>query len=368
MNTWYFIYLFCFVVALALSLIGVPIFRRVAMRTGFVSKPHLEKQGLTPIPLLGGAAIFVSFFLVVFGSYLIALIQNKTSFLSSILPQSVALYIPGVLKSASKLLPMLAGGILIFILGLIDDKRELAPVAKLGGQFIAAFVPVIFGTRLTLFIPNIAVTSAITVLWLVFIINAFNYLDNMDGLSAGVAFLASIFFLFAAVQIKMYFVSATLAALAGALLGFLYYNFNPARIYMGDAGSMFIGYLLAVMTVESTFYQWTSSKTYFPLLMPIIVLAIPIYEMATVIWVRLRKGISPFKPSKDHLSYRLASLGLSVRGTVVFIYFLTTCIGIAALLLPKADLLGSILILLQVVATLSIVAVLIHYGKKGGKS
>ena len=143
----------------------------------------------------------------------------------------------------------------------------------------------------------------------------------MDGLSGGVAFLASVFFLFAAVQIKMYFVSATLAVLAGALLGFLYYNFNPARIYMGDAGSMFIGYLLAVMTVESTFYQWTSSKTYFPLLMPIIVLAIPIYEMTTVIWVRITKGISPFKPSKDHLSYRLASLGLSIRGAVVFVYF-----------------------------------------------
>jgi len=137
---------------------------------------------------------------------------------------------------------------------------------------------------------------------------------------------------------------------------------------MGDAGSMFIGYLLAVMTVESTFYQWTSSRTYFPLLMPVIVLAIPIYEMATVVWVRLKKGISPFKPSKDHLSYRLASLGLSIRGVVVFIYFLTICIGVAALLLPKADFAGSILILLQVIAILCIVAVLIHYGKKGGKS
>ena len=175
-------------------------------------------------------------------------------------------------------------------------------------------------------------------------------------------------FLFAAVQIQMYFVSATLAALAGALLGFLFFNFNPASIYMGDAGSMFIGYILAVMTVESTFYQWSSSKTYFPLLMPVIVLAIPIYEMTTVIWVRLKKGISPFKPSKDHLSYRIASIGLSVRGAVIFIYFLTICVGIAALLLPKVNLFGSILILIQVISILSIVAVLIHYGKKGGKS
>ena len=368
MNTWYLTYLFYFVISAVFSLISVPVFKKVAIKTGYMSKPHPEKQGQTPMPLLGGAAIFFSFFIVALGSYLIALIQHKTGIFSSILPQNVSDYVPGLLKSSSKLLPLLAGGIVIFILGLIDDKRELSPSAKITGQFIAALIPVLFGIRFSLFMSNPFVTSLITVVWIIFIINAFNYLDNMDGLSGGVAFFASLFFLFSAVQIQMYFVSATLAVLAGALLGFLYYNFHPARIYMGDAGSMFIGYLLAVMTVESTFYQWTSSKTYFPLLMPIIVLAIPVYEMATVIWVRITKGISPFKPSKDHLSYRIASIGLSVRGAVTFIYFLTICVGIAALLLPAVNLLGSILILIQVISILCIVAVLIHYGKKGGKS
>lgn len=368
MNTWYLIYAFCFILAFAISFVVTPLFRRVAAKTGFISKPHPEKQGHTPVPLLGGAAIFFSFFTVALGSYLIALIQNKSGIFSSILPQNISEYIPGLLKSSSKLLPLLGGGVIIFILGLIDDRHELSPLAKIAGQLISALIPVLFGIRFSLFMSNPFVPSLVTVIWFLFIINAFNYLDNMDGLSAGVAFFASLFFLFSAVQIQMYFVSAALAVLAGALLGFLFYNFFPARIYMGDAGSMFIGYLLASMTAESTFYQWSSSKNYFPLLMPLIVLAIPIYEMATVVWVRLKKGISPFKPSKDHLSYRIASIGLSVRGAVIFIYFLTICVGIAALLLPKVNLLGSILILIQVISILCIVAVLIHYGKKGGKS
>ncbi len=366
MRSWYCIYLYFFVLSGVMSLIAVPVFGRIAGRTGYMSKPHPHKHGKTPIPLLGGAAIFSVFFIVVIGHYLIALLQHKTGFLSSALPKSVISYAPGVLKSSSKLLPLFAGGVIIFLIGLIDDKRDLSPVLKLAGQFMAALVLVLAGIRLTLFIPNVFVTSFLTVLWVMFIINAFNYLDNMDGLSAGIALIASVFFLFSAVQLRMYFISATLAILAGTLIGFLWYNFNPAKIYMGDAGSMFIGYLLAALTIESTFYQHGSSPTYFPVLMPLIVLAIPIYEMIMVVCVRLKKGLSIFKPSKDHLSYRIADVGLSVRGAVLLIYFLTICTGIAALLMPGADLLGSLLILAQVIFILSIVAILIHYGKKEG--
>jgi UDP-GlcNAc:undecaprenyl-phosphate GlcNAc-1-phosphate transferase len=366
MKSWYCTYLYFFVLSGVLSLIAVPIFGRIARKTGYMSTPHPDKHGKTPIPLLGGAAIFSVFFIVVIGHYLIALLQHKTGLLSSVLPNSVISYAPGVLKSSSKLLPLFAGGLIIFLLGLIDDKRDLSPALKLAGQFVAALVIVLAGTRLTLFIPNLFVTSFLTVIWIMFIVNAFNYLDNMDGLSAGIAFIASVFFLFSAVQIKMYFVSATLAVLAGTLIGFLRYNFSPAAIYMGDAGSMFIGYLLAALTIESTFYQHESSPTYFPVLMPLIVLAIPIYEMIMVVSVRLKKGLSVFKPSKDHLSYRIADVGLSVRGAVLLIYFLTICSGIAALLLPRADLLGSLLLLVQVIFILSIVAILIHYGKKEG--
>ncbi len=368
MKSWYWIYLHLFIVSAVLSLIAVPVFRRVAGWTGYMSKPHPEKHGETPIPLLGGAAIFTVFFLVVAGHSLMGLLQYKTGFLTSFLPESFVSYIPGMLRSSSKLLALLGGGIIIFVIGLIDDKYNFNPIAKLAGQLIAALILVLAGIRLTFFIPNVFITSLLTVLWVMLIINAFNYLDNMDGLSAGIALIASVVFLFTAVQINMYFISSALAVLAGALTGFLWYNFNPAKIYMGDAGSMFIGYLLAAMTVECTFYQHGTSPTLFPILMPLIILAIPIYEMSTVIWVRIKKGLLIFKPSKDHLSYRIADVGLSVRGTVLFIYFLTICVGIAALLLPKADLTGSVLILIQVVVILSIVAILIHYGKKKGRS
>ncbi len=365
MSNWYFIYLYLFILSGALTLIAVPIFRRIAGRTLYMSTPHPDKHGETPIPLLGGAAIFSAFILIVGGHFLIAYLQSRTGFLSSLMPKNVTNYVPGMLKSSPKLLALLAGGVLVFLLGLIDDRHNLRPLTKLGGQLVAALVLVAAGMRVSLFISVHFVPSLLTVLWVMLIINAFNYLDNMDGLSAGTAFIASAFFLFSAVQIEMYFVSAILPVLAGTLIGFLWYNFNPARIYMGDAGSMFIGYLLAALTIESTYYQ--EGRSPISVLMPVIILAIPLYEMAMVICVRTKKGLSIFKPSKDHLSYRLTAVGLSVRGAVLFIYFLAICVGIAALLLarlPQADTLGAVLILAQVIATLSIVAILIHYGKK----
>jgi UDP-GlcNAc:undecaprenyl-phosphate GlcNAc-1-phosphate transferase len=183
----------------------------------------------------------------------------------------------------------------------------------------------------------------------------------MDGLAGGVAAIAAFFFLLTAVQYEQYFVSAMLAALTGAVIGFLLYNVHPASIFMGDAGSLFLGYALAVLTILGTYYR-PESPTTFPIVVPLVVLAIPLYEMVTVTAIRMKKGLSPFRASKHHFSFRMRGLGLGVRGAVGFICLVTACTGVAALLLPQLDTAGALLDLLLVALMLTIVALLELWG------
>jgi len=224
-----------------------------------------------------------------------------------------------------------------------------------------AVVLVLFGIRVSVFVPSTVLASSITVLWILTVINALNFLDNMDGLAGGVAAIAAFFFLLTAMQYGQLFVSALLVAFIGAIVGFLFYNLHPASIFMGDAGSLFLGYMLAVLTVLGTYYN-PEHPTIFPVIVPLVVLAIPLYEMATVTGIRLKKGLSPFKASKHHFSFRMRGLGLGVRGAVNFIFLVTVCTGVAALLLPQLDAVGALLDLLLVGLILTIVGLLELWG------
>jgi UDP-GlcNAc:undecaprenyl-phosphate GlcNAc-1-phosphate transferase len=287
---------------------------------------------------------------------------KDSALLARVVPPQVLHYIPGVIKQTGRLLSIILGGALIVVLGLVDDKRELRPLWKLVGQTVCSLAVVLSGIRITLFIPGFLPGCLLTLLWIVALTNAFNLLDNMDGLSAGVAAIASLLFFLTAAYLKQYFVSLILLALAGSTLGFLRYNFPPASIFMGDAGSMFLGYMLACLTVVATFYS-PGSRTFFPVILPVVVLAIPLYELITVTFIRWRKALPVFKPSKDHFSFRLTNLGMSPRSAVLFIYLLTFCIGIGATQLPKVDLLGVAVVFVQSVAILVVVALLEHFGK-----
>ena len=358
---WFGAYLIVLVVAMAVSAALVPVCRRLARRWGLIAAPHPDKQEIEPTPLMGGVAIFAAFAITVLGAYVVVLLARGGG-LGGLVPEAVRQYAPGMLRQAPRLVVVLLGALCMVVLGLLDDKRGLSPFVKLAVQAAVAVALVLFGVRLSLFIQSNLLAAIVTVLWILIVINALNFLDNMDGLAAGVAAIAAFFFLLTAVQYEQYFVGAMLAAFTGAVVGFLFYNVHPASIFMGDAGSMFLGYMLAVLTILGTYYRPAENPTTFPVIVPLVVLAIPLYEMVTVTTIRLRKGLSPFKASKHHFSFRMRGLGLGVRGAVGFICLVTAYTGVAALLLPQLDTLGAALDLLLVALVLTIIAMLETWG------
>jgi UDP-GlcNAc:undecaprenyl-phosphate GlcNAc-1-phosphate transferase len=219
------------------------------------------------------------------------------------------------------------------------------------------------GWRLTVFVDQPMLTNVLSVLWIVGIVNAFNLLDNMDGLSAGVAWIAAV--LLAVVMLMgphaepagpQLFVAGFLIVLAGAIGGFWFYNKPPATIFMGDAGSYFIGFCIAAATLMATFAG--NELPRHAVLAPLCVLAVPIYDTLSVVWIRLRAGRSPFEGDKNHFSHRLVQLGLTTRQAVATIYLLTFACGLGALLLHQVNVLGAIVILLMIASVLTVIAIL----------
>jgi UDP-GlcNAc:undecaprenyl-phosphate GlcNAc-1-phosphate transferase len=233
---------------------------------------------------------------------------------------------------------------------------------------------VLLGWRMSLFIDAPLLTGLLSVVWIVGLVNSFNMLDNMDGLSAGVAAIAAS--ILAAVMLlgpnpkdpaaggAQLFVGGFLLVLVGSLLGFLWHNRPPARLFMGDAGSYLIGYLLAIGTLTATFAGQSVPRH--AILAPLCILAVPIYDTATVIWIRLRQGRSPFVGDKSHFSHRLVELGMTKTQAVLTIYLATATCGLGAFLLHEVrDEVGAGVILLLVACTLVLVGILETAGRRG---
>ena len=201
----------------------------------------------------------------------------------------------------------------------------------------------------------------LTILWITGITNAFNFLDNMDGLSSGVAAVCGLAFLVTAVLIGQWFVAGMLAMLVGALVGFLCFNFSPASIFMGDSGSLVIGFVLGSLTVRPTYLMpgMEIEKHWYALLTPLVVLAVPIYDLVVVSIIRLSHGKSPFVGDTNHFSHRLVRRGMSRRTAVLCIWLVTAATSIAAILLPRVgDWISASMILLQTALVLCVVALL----------
>ena len=225
-------------------------------------------------------------------------------------------------------------------MGLFDDWKSLPWQPRLLAQFLVA-CGLVFGAgiRATVFVEWPGVGQALTVLWILVLINSLNFLDNMDGLSAGIGLIASALFaviMLTATSEPRWLVGGFLLILAGSLLGFLVHNRPPARIFMGDTGSYFIGLLLACMTVQGTFYEYGRSGTHV-ILAPLCILAVPLYDICSVILIRLWQRRSPFQPDKSHFSHRLVELGLSKPAAVATIHLTTLMTGLGGLLLYQVD-------------------------------
>jgi UDP-GlcNAc:undecaprenyl-phosphate GlcNAc-1-phosphate transferase len=349
--------------AFGLSTAFVPVTGWIARLAGVMDAPGTRKIHEKPMPRLGGIAVWAAFTLVVLAGYFGLPHYSRIPWVQAHLATPLAL-LQESYRVQARLLALVAGATLVFLVGLLDDVLggRFPVAAKLAGQVLAAVVLVAGGIRID-FLHYGPLNVAVTVLWVVGITNAFNLLDNMDGLSAGVAFIVAGVLLVNAWLLGEFFIALVLVAFMGSLLGFLVFNWHPASIFLGDCGSLFIGFVLASLTLLQRYVSHASS-TYFPVVMPVLVLALPILDTATVTIIRIREGRPIYVGDSRHLSHRLVSLGMRPPLAVVTIYLIALGIGLSAVGLAHADLVHALLIVVQVLAVVAVVLILLFYERR----
>jgi len=310
-------YLILFVISYLLVGLLTPIMRKIAIAQGVLDLPNSShKSHKKPVPYLGGVAIISGVLIVTY----LAIISFKFTWSSFWLVTSI-------------LGPAVAMG----LVGLWDDLKNLNPLPRFIGQSIAGLV-IAFILILNDTIGNptgiIELDVLITVLWIVGICNSINFFDNLDGGAAGTVAIAAISLAYLTITSNQYFIAALSVVLAGSTFGFLIWNRTPARIYMGDAGSLFLGVLIATLTIR---FKPDTDNSITSFAIPILLLAIPILDTTVAVISRLRRGVSPFQGGKDHLSHRLVRYGLSRRITAVALWLLSALYGLFALLISKSD-------------------------------
>ena len=326
-----------FMIALGVALFLTPVVISFARRTGALDAPDARKVHVRPIPRIGGIGIYAAFMAFV-------LVQMSISDLS-----------PELMTS---LWGLLAGGTIIVAIGIIDDYRDLPAKVKLLGQILAACVLVIgFDVRIDvitdplgdfIYLEYFAIPA--TIFWVVGLTNTVNLIDGLDGLAAGVSSIAAVTIFLVAMEEGIPFVAMITAALAGAAIGFLYYNFNPARIFMGDTGSMFLGFMLAGISVVGA----VKSAATIALIVPILALGLPILDTTFAIVRRARNHRPIFKPDKGHLHHRLLAHGFTQKQAVLLMYVVSALFGLCALALTAVSTQAALLIIIIVAAAVFI--------------
>lgn len=358
------------VVSFAISFAATAAMKRVAPRLGFVDKPGHRKIHKAPIPLGGGVAIYLGLVLPLLGVLLVVHLAGGSvaGGEGGAVDTYKAALVGGVLKRTPMALALIAALTAMHVMGLVDDRRALGPYSKLFVQLavttalVVPFKPLWSLTALDDAVGAHGVLAVgVSVLWITAITNAFNFLDNMDGLSAGTAAVCTVSFLVTALLIGQWFVAAALALLLGALVGFLCFNFAPASIFMGDSGSLLIGFVLGTLTILTTFLPPGADfgAGWYAVFAPLIVLAVPLYDLVVVSAIRLAKGKSPFVGDTNHFSHRLVRRGMSKRTAVLCLYLVTAATSVAAIVLPHVEstfaamlLFGQTLLILGVVMLL----------------
>ncbi len=302
------IYLVVFVGVLLMAVAGTPLARKLGVRMHAVDQPDPSRKVHTvPTPRLGGVAIFLS--------------------------TLIAALLLGEKYKVDQLVSILVGASLVSFMGLLDDRFTLSAWVKLGGQIVAALLLIITGVTVGTF-HNFWLDRTVTLVWLVGVTNAFNLLDNMDGLSGGVAAIAAAYFALMCSFSGQYLVGALSVAVMAACVGFLFYNWNPATIFMGDSGSLFLGFMLAAIGIKLRFPDNMPFVTW---MIPPLVLGVPLFDTTLVIISRTRRGLNPLTtPGTDHSSHRLTYAGLTRREAVLVIYVIAFVLGMAAVFVTRA--------------------------------
>ncbi len=310
--------------AFLVTVLAVPLWRWWCLRIGLVDDPGHRKIHDSPIPLAGGFAVLTGILLPVLTGVLLLKLGIITL-------KSTGLIVHGVDRRALELVVLGVGAVVITVLGWLDDKHELKPLAKFLGQLVVALAVAAACKRITLFVHSEVFSYAVTVLWLLTVMNAFNFIDNMNGLCGGLGAIGAFFFALIAARNGEYLVALTGFLMGGALLGFLPYNFPKARVFLGDAGSHLVGYLLAVMAILPHFYTRQNPHR-LAVLYPLFVLAVPLADLAQVSVFRTWNRKPFWMGDTNHLSHRLVRAGLSREKAVLVLWLVATVIAHFALL------------------------------------
>lgn len=323
-----FAYAYTFLAALVVTFLLTPAVKRLAWRIGAVDRPDARRVNTTAVARMGGLAIYAGFIASIAGTVGFADLEMQG---------------------------LCIGATFLIIVGVLDDKYSLPPKVKLVGQIIAAAIfVVLFGVhidwlRLPLvgyfYLPDV-ISIPLTIFWIIGFVNTVNLIDGLDGLAAGIAAIASLAIAFLAFQMGQWVCAAAMVAMAGSALAFLQYNFNPAKIFMGDTGSMFLGYVIAAVSVMGSMKTAAAAV----LIVPLVALSVPIMDTFMAIIRRKQAGVPVFSPDKRHLHHRLLAKGLTQKQVVLIMYALTAFFSGTALLVIHLNLIAGILITLAVLA------------------
>ncbi len=327
-----------------------PLLIAVAKQHNLLDYPHDRKAHSHPTPFLGGVVIFISFWSI-FGLGIFILTQSSVLF-------------PHLEKISNGFIPKIPGvffgSFLVFILGLLDDRFDLPPLSKFIFQALAAILLISLGLQVNLFAGFGLLGYLVTFVWILLIINAFNFIDSIDGHCSGIALISCFVFWTISLIVYQPLLAFFVAVLGGALLGFLPYNLKPARMFLGDNGSLFLGYMMAALTLLCSYRtaQYSAVTPFIPILM----FGVPIYDTVSVVAARILRGIPPWKGDRNHFAHRLVRLGMGEKVAVAVSYFIALTLGIVAVLSTQIDtFIGKILILLLFISMIAIIALLEYY-------
>jgi len=324
------IYTAAFLSAFFIALLALPLWRKWCLRIGLVDDPGHRKIHDQAMPLAGGLTVMTALIIPLILATLV-LIFHQSLKIPPLDDTTTALLTHGVHKRSLELAAIFLGAIGMLLVGLWDDKHESRPAGKFLCQFAVAALVAASGARITLFVPSVLFSFAITILWILTVINAFNFMDNMNGLCGGLGAIGAFYFgLTAALApVPQYLVALIAFLTCGALAGFLPHNFPRAKSFLGDSGSHLVGYLLAVLAVLPHFYTSQSAHA-LAVLTPLLVLAVPLGDLVWVVILRWRMGKPFYVGDTNHLSHRLVRLGLNRTRAVLVIWMIAIAVGALA--------------------------------------
>ncbi len=353
------LYITVFIFSFLLSISLVYVLKSAAVKLDLIDRPGERKIHSVPTPLHGGAVIFLSVYITVFVFFLLQQIG---------LPSVVSHHIPGYIEehfhsigpNYPKIFIYFFGGIVIFIIGILDDKRELSPSVRLTGETIIAVCVVVFGLKPGFFETLHVLGLLLAVGWIVGITNGFNLIDGVNGLCAGNALVSSLIFLTVAARGGSFLVGTLLVIFIGAIAGFFIFNFPKGKLFLGSSGSMFIGYTLSVLVMFQSYGTdyYGNFRNYLPIIMPALILAVPLIDTLLVMYRRLTQKKSFFEADTNHLHHRLRRLRMKDKEVVIIMLLISFAIGINATLLYKSTVGEALTVLLQAAAIFIILTML----------